>query len=104
MIDEAMIWRKEKTTQSVLEAILEGAQYYRTKYGKLPNFVNVPPGRLSEAEIAQLRERWTVATDAPKAFPNDIWLGVMTPPKPPSNSPQILGSEFRGRVKTQGAN
>lgn len=80
MIKLAMIWQRESRSQPALETITDGALYYKKKYGRLPNFVNTPPGFLSDAEIAKLRERWTVATNAPAYFKNDIWLGVMTPP------------------------
>ena len=86
MIDETMIWRRDAPQQTALEVVMAGAKYYQGKFGRLPNFLNTPPGFLTDAEIAQLRERWTVATNAPAYFKNDIWLGVMTRPAKGANS------------------
>jgi hypothetical protein len=78
MIDLAMVWRREDPKQAGLAAIADGVKYYKDKYGALPNFVNIPRGFLTEAEIAQLRGRWTVATNAPVFLKDEIWLGVKT--------------------------
>ncbi|GEM_PF-4712165 len=75
MIDLCMVWRREDQKQPALDAIREAALYYKNKKGKLPNFVNVPPGFLTADEAAQLQQRWTVAQNAPAYFRNDIWLG-----------------------------
>jgi len=79
MIDMAMIWRRDDPGQDGLLAVVDGTRYYINKYGKVPNFVNVPQGFLSEKDIFELQKRkWTVATNAPKYFKNDIWLGIKT--------------------------
>lgn len=78
MIESCIIWRREPK-QPAMEAILSGATHYRKTRGQTPNFVNTPPGFLTEAELAQAREKFTVATDAPAYFRDEIWLGVMTP-------------------------
>ena len=79
MIDLAMVWRREDPGQDGILAIVEATRYYMNKYSKVPNFVNVPTGFLSDKDIDELKKRhWTVATNAPKYFQNDIWLGVMT--------------------------
>jgi hypothetical protein len=98
VIDLCMVWRREDPKQPALEAIAEGAKHYRAKNGALPNFVNVPPGFLTEAEIAQLRERWTVAMNAPAYFKNDVWLGVMTPA---DATPRNSGGEKTVEGRTQ---
>jgi len=77
MLELMMIWRRDPGT-SGLQAVADGAKYYKSKYGAFPNFLNIPPGFLEEIEIAKLRERITVATNAPKYFRNDIWLGIKT--------------------------
>jgi hypothetical protein len=95
MIEKCMVWRKEDPKQDVMAAIREGAEYYKRKYGHAPNFVNVPNGRLTAEQIAFLSTRWTVATNAPAFFRNDIWLGVFTPtptlPQIPAQSAGYLG-------------
>ncbi len=78
MISLCMVWRCDQK-QTAIETVLAGATHYRKTRGQVPNFVNTPPGFLSEAELAQLRERFTVATNAPAFFRDEIWLGVMTP-------------------------
>jgi len=57
MISLCMVWRRDDPKQSAIEAILAGAKKYKIARGQVPNFVNTPPGFLSEAELAQLRER-----------------------------------------------
>lgn len=79
MIDLCMVWRREDPKQPALEAIREAALHYKKKKGRLPNFVNVPPGFLKADEAAQLQQRWTVAQNAPAYFVDDIWLGEKTP-------------------------
>jgi hypothetical protein len=76
MIEFCMVWRRKDPKQPAIDAILEGAKHYQAKNGKTPNFLNIPAGFLTDAEIEQLRTRWTVATNAPSYFKNDIWLGV----------------------------
>ncbi len=96
MIDLAMIWRRDDPRQPALEAIKEGAKHYRTKFGRTPNFVNVPPGFLTDSEITRLREHWTVDINAPAYFQNDVWLGVMTPAIP-KHSRAETGTIAEGR-------
>jgi hypothetical protein len=91
MINMCMVWRREDPKQPAIEAVIEGVQHYRAKEGRFPNFLNVPIGFLTEAEIEQLREKWTVATNAPKYFKNDIWLGVMSPADAIIQTPQPVG-------------
>lgn len=58
---------------------MAGYAHYRAKYGAKPNFLNVPTGFLTDEEVEQLKQRWTVAINAPSYFKHEIWLGVMTP-------------------------
>lgn len=74
MIGDCMIWRRD--SGSGLDAIEQGAKHYKTKYGRWPNFINLPPNFLDEQTIAKLRERWTVAQNAPASFPDEVWLGI----------------------------
>lgn len=79
MIEFCIIWRRDDPKQPGMETILTGAKYYKQKYGRAPNFINLSHGFLDEVEIEKLRKCFTVATNAPVYFKDDVWLGVMTP-------------------------
>jgi len=60
-----------------LEAKLErAADYYRQKYGRLPNFCLVHPGALAQFGVSEAMVGKIAVREFKSVMPNHLWIGI----------------------------
>lgn len=72
-MNEGMLWLDDDKRLSLEEKVQRAADYYRDKYGRVPNFCLVNTAMLlgEEAQVGVIQVR-----PAGNVLPNYFWLGM----------------------------
>lgn len=70
-----MLWFDDDSRSTLDSKIQKAAQYYKNKYGRLPDLCLVHPTMLSGAQLPARQSAITVRPYQP-VLPGHIWIGV----------------------------
>ena len=70
-----MLWYDNDSHSTLDSKIQKAAQYYKTKYGRVPDLCLVHPTMLNGRQINTKAENMTVRPYRP-VLPGHIWIGV----------------------------